>query len=208
MRRILIKAAQVVSIIFNPLYLPILGMIILFVFSYLSMLSWQYKLQVLITVFFFTIMLPSYMIYWYRRYHGWTMAELAVKERRMVPYIVSIVCYLACYYIMNMLRIPRFMGNIILVSLVVQLICGMINSWWKVSTHSAASGAVTGALIAFSLIFGFNPVWWLCLTILLSGMVGTSRMILRQHTLAQVLVGFAIGFVVAFVVLLFVQISW
>jgi len=42
-------------------------------------------------------------------------------------------------------------------------------------------------------IFGFNPVWWLSLAILVSGCVMTSRMVLRQHTLGQVLGGTLIG---------------
>jgi membrane-associated phospholipid phosphatase len=81
--------------------------------------------------------------------------------------------------------------------------CALINVWWKISTHTAAIGGVAGALIAFSLIFGFNPIWWLCLVIILAGMVGTSRMILRQHSLSQVITGFGIGLVSAFCVLLF-----
>ena len=68
----------------------------------------------------------------------------------------------------------------------------------KVSTHSAAIGGVAGALIAFSFKFAFNPVWWLCLVLILGGMVGTARIILRQHTLSQVVTGYLIGFLCAF----------
>ena len=61
--------------------------------------------------------------------------------------------------------------------------------------HSAGVGAIIGALIAYSAIFQFNPVWWLCLAILVSGLVNSSRMYLRQHTLWQVLGGTLVGFV-------------
>jgi len=203
MKRFIIEASKIVSSLFNPFYLPVLGMVVLFVFSYLSMLSWPYKLQVLITVLFFTVMLPTFAIDWYRRFKGWTEAEMAKKEHRVIPYTISIISYVICYYIMTVMRIPRFMCNIVLAALVLQMVCGIINLWWKVSTHSAASGGLTGALVAFSMIFGFNPFWWLCLVILLSGLVGTSRMILRQHTLWQIFAGYAIGFVVACGVLLF-----
>ena len=40
---------------------------------------------------------------------------------------------------------------------------------WKISTHTAAIGGVTGSLIAFSLLFNFNPMWWACLTLIVSG---------------------------------------
>ena len=128
---------------------------------------------------------------------------MAIRERRMIPYIISILCYFTCYYLMNVMNMPRFMGNILVAALVIQMACALINVWWKISTHTAAIGGVAGALIAFSLIFGFNPIWWLCLVIILAGMVGTSRMILRQHSLSQVITGFGIGLVSAFCVLLF-----
>ena len=47
----------------------------------------------------------------------------------------------------------------------------------------------------FGEFFGFNPVWWLCLVLILAGVLGTSRMILRQHSLAQVLAGFFVGLI-------------
>ena len=128
---------------------------------------------------------------------------MAIRERRMIPYIISILCYFTCYYLMNVMNMPRFMGNILVAALVIQMACALINVWWKISTHTAAIGGVAGALIAFSLIFGFNPIWWLCLVIILAGRVGTSRMILRQHSLSQVITGFGIELVSAFCVLLF-----
>ncbi len=67
-----------------------------------------------------------------------------------------------------------------------------------VSTHAAASAGVVGAIMAFSLIFNFDPTGWLYLSILLCGTVCSARLILRQHSLADlgwgVLVGFLCGF--------------
>jgi len=189
--------------VFTPFYLPILGLIALFYLSYLSLLPWSYKLFVLAMVYLFTILLPTFLIHLYRKYQGWSLIEMAIRERRMIPYIISILCYFTCYYLMNVMNMPRFMGNILVAALVIQMACALINVWWKISTHTAAIGGVAGALIAFSLIFGFNPIWWLCLVIILAGMVGTSRMILRQHSLSQVITGFGIGLVSAFCVLLF-----
>lgn len=195
----LITAARIISIIFSPFYLPLLGLVALFVVSYLSMLPLSYKLSVLAMVYLFTILTPTLLIHMYRRYHGWTLIELGARERRMVPYVISILCYFACYYLMNLLHVPHFMGGILVAALVIQIICALINVWWKISTHAVASGGVAGALMAFALIFEFNPVWWLCLVMILAGLVGTSRMILRQHSLAQIIAGFFLGLLLAFV---------
>jgi membrane-associated phospholipid phosphatase len=199
----IILTARVVSMLFTPFYLPLVGMMALFAFSYLGLMPWGYKLQVLTLVYLFTILLPSVLIHLYRRYRGWTLIELGHKERRAVPYVISILCYFFCIYLMDLLHIPHFMGSILYAALFIQVVCALINVWWKISTHTAAIGGVAGALFVFGELFGFNPVWWLCVVLILAGILGTSRMILRQHSLLQVIVGFVVGFVCSVVGLIY-----
>lgn len=198
----IIMAARIVSIAFTPFYLPLLGMIALFVFSYLNMLPASYKITSLLLIYIFTVLLPTYLIHLYRKYHGWSPFQSGMRSRRIIPYSISLLCYFTCFYLMNVLNMPHFMGSILISALIVQVICAMFNVWWKVSTHSAAIGGVTGGLLAFSLVFNFNPTWWLCLVIILAGMVGTSRMILRQHTLPQIIAGYIMGLISALVTIL------
>ncbi len=198
----IILAARVLSMVFTPFYLSLVGLIALFTFSYLSLMPWAYKLTVLALVYLFTILVPTLLIHFYRNYHGWTLIELGKKERRVVPYLLSIVSYFVCYYVMHRFNIPHFMSNILMAALIIQILCAIINVWWKISTHTAAIGGVAGALQAFAVIFGFNPIGWLCFVLILAGMVGSSRMILRQHTLRQVCYGFLLGLVVAYGVIL------
>ena len=200
----MILAARIVSMLFTPFYLPIVGLIALFLFSYLSIFPMAYKLQVLIMTYLFTILLPTVMIHLYRRYQGWNLIELGQRERRMVPYIISIVCYFSCIYLMERLHMPHFIGSIIIAALLVQIVCAIINVWWKISTHTAAIGGVGGALFAFAEYLGFNSVWWLCLVFFVAGLLGTSRMILRQHNLSQVVAGFWVGFICAAIAILFI----
>ena len=200
----IILISRVVSMMFTPFYLPLVGLAALFFFSYLNTFPLYYILMVMGIVWLFTVLLPTRLIHLYRRYHGWTPIQLGVRERRMVPYVISILCYFICFYILSLSRTPHTITSILIAALAVQMLCAMTNVWWKVSTHSAAIGGVAGGLLSFSLIFNFNPVWWLCLVILLGGMVGTSRMILRQHTLPQVVVGFFMGLLCSAVTILLV----
>lgn len=195
--RQVILAARILSMLFTPFWLPIIGLMALFLFSYMSIFPWYYKLQVLMLVYLFTILLPTALIRSYRRYHGWTLIELGHREKRMIPYLISIACYCCCVYIMHRLHMPHFMAAIVVAALTVQIVCAIINVWWKVSEHTAAIGGMGGALFAFAEYLNFNPVWWMSLIFLVAGMVGTSRMILRQHSLGQVVGGFWIGFLFA-----------
>lgn len=194
----LITTAKILSTLFRPFYMPFIGMLLLFVFSYLSFLPFWTKMKILLTVYFLTILLPTLLINIYRNYQGWSPIELGAKERRLVPYLISFLCYFACYYVVNLFHIPHSVGSVLVAAMTIEVLCTMINLKWKISSHMAAIGGVAGALAAFAQIFTFNPVWWLCLVILLAGVIGTSRMILRQHSLAQVLAGFLLGIVCAY----------
>nr|WP_287856934.1 phosphatase PAP2 family protein [Prevotella sp.] len=193
----IILAARIMSMIFTPFYLPLVGLVALFLFSYMSLLPLAYKLPMLLTVYISTILMPSLLIHLYRRFQGWTSKELGRKERRIVPYLISILCYFGCFFLMEYRNTPRVISIILVAALVIQMVCALINVWWKISTHTAGIGGLAGGLVVYSIAFSFNPIWWLAFVILLAGMVGTARMILRQHTLAQVVAGFLVGVVCA-----------
>ncbi len=197
----IILAAQVISMVFTPFYLALTGLIALFIFSYMSLLPWAYKLPVLAFVYLFTVIAPTLLIHLYRKIQGWTSHEMGRKERRLVPYILSILCYFGCFFWMEYRNTPRVISIILVVALVIQMVCALINVWWKISTHTAGIGGVAGALMSYSIAFSFNPLWWLCLVLILAGAVGTARMILRQHTLSQVVTGFLVGLTCAILVI-------
>ncbi|MBQ8463865.1 MAG: phosphatase PAP2 family protein [Prevotella sp.] len=193
----IIYAARLVSLIFTPFYLPMVGLVALFTFSYLNLLPLAYRLLVLTIIYLFTILLPTFIIHLYRRAQGWTLLELGQKRRRMVPYGISIVCYGVCLWTLDSMHIYHFVSSIVLAALLIQVICAIINVWWKISTHTAGIGGVAGALFIFAEYFAFNPVWWFCLVFIVAGILGTARIILRQHSLSQVVAGFLVGFVCA-----------
>ena len=199
----IILTARLISMAFTPFYLPTVGLVALFMFSYMSQMPWSYKFQLLTMVYLLTVVVPTVLIHFYRHHQGWSLIDLGQKERRAVPYVISILCYFLCIYLMEFLHIPHFMMTIVTAALFIQITCAMINVWWKISTHTAAIGGVAGALFVFAELFAFNPVWWLSLTFILAGVLGTSRMILRQHSLAQVVAGFFVGLFCAIIGILF-----
>ncbi|MCI6671618.1 MAG: phosphatase PAP2 family protein [Prevotella sp.] len=200
----IIVIARFASILLTPFYLPVIGVGLLFSFSYLNNFPIQAQVILTVTVYLFTVLFPSLLIRAYRKHHGWTLIQLGRKERRIVPYIISIICYACCYTLMVRLHLPHLITSILVASLVIQILCAIINMGWKISTHTAGTGGVVGALIAFSFMLNFNPFWWLCLSILVSGIVGSSRIILRQHSLTQVTAGFFLGIMTAFVTIVLV----
>ena len=199
-----LKIAAAVSVLFRPFYLPLMGLAALFIFSMLSILPWSYRVIVLVTVWGCTVVLPQLLIKLHQKSLVLHILPFSKKESRLVPYTISILCYLLCYWLLTLLNAHHTIKAVLVAALIVQMICAIINLRWKISTHTAAIGSFLGGLIAFSCIFLFNPVWWFCVITFIGGVVGTSRMILRQHTLLEVVGGYCIGFVGALVTILLV----
>lgn len=190
-------ASRIISGVFNPFIIPFGGFVALFLFSYLRIMPLQYKLIILAVVYCFTIFMPVVTIFLFQKINGWKIRELAYREKRFVPYLLTIMAYVFCLLMMYRLNLPRYMSGIIFATLMAMVLCTLINLKWKISEHMTGMGGVVGGLIAFSFLFNYNPVWWLCFFILVAGALGTSRIILKQHTLGQVLSGFAVGVVCA-----------
>ena len=199
--RSLIRTARVISAIFTPFSIPFLAFLILFLFSYLRIMPIQYKLIVLGVVYCFTILMPTLTIFLFRKINGFSPEDLGERKRRFMPFLLTITSYVFCVVMMHRLNIPWYMTGIILAALIMMVICIVVNLKWKLSEHMAGVGAIVGGLVSFSALFGYNPVWWLCLFILIAGVLGTARIILQHHTLGEVLVGFAVGLICSLLVL-------
>lgn len=199
--RTLIRTARVISAIFTPFSIPFLAFLILFLFSYLRIMPIQYKLIVLGVVYCFTILMPTLTIFLFRKINGFSPEDLGERKRRFMPFLLTITSYVFCLVMMHRLNIPWYMTGIILAALIMMVICIVVNLKWKLSEHMAGVGAIVGGQVSFSALFGYNPVWWLCLFILIAGVLGTARIILQHHTLGEVLVGFAVGLICSLLVL-------
>ena len=197
----LIRTAKVISALFTPFSIPFLAFLILFLFSYLRIMPIQYKLIVLGVVYCFTILMPTLTIFLFRKINGFSPDDLIERKRRFVPFILTITSYVFCLLMMYRLNIPWYMTGIIFAALVMMIICVVMNLKWKLSEHMAGAGAVIGGLVAFSDLFGYNPIWWLCVFILIAGILGTARIILQHHTLGEVTGGFAVGLICSLLVL-------
>lgn len=141
----LILTAQVISMLFSPFYFPVVAFIVLLIFSYMKLFPLGYKISLLAMVYLFTIVMPRLGIYVYRRINGWTRHQLGRRERRFVPYLLSIVSYACLLFLMQRMHMPRFTLSIIITALVLQIICALLNSLSKSAP-----------------IRPQPPAWWAC----------------------------------------------
>ena len=76
------------------------------------------------------------------------------------------------------------------------LLLGVVNLWWKVCVHTAGVAALVAMLVQVHVqgLSAFNLLYLIVATVMLTGMVGTSRMVLGRSTLGQVVAGVALGY--------------
>ena len=156
--------------IFTPFYLPLVGIALLLTFSFIKEAPTDYKLMLLAIVYILTVFMPTILIFIYRLFRGWSLQELGKKHHRIVPYAISIACYLGCIWVMYYLHVVYLVIDIIIAALLIQAISVIVNFFWKISTHAAAIGGVSGALVGFGFdpMLHFYPLLWLCLSILVA----------------------------------------
>ena len=193
----MLRVARITSIVFTPFSIPFLAFLVLFLFSYLRIMPILYKG----IVYCFTILTPTITIFLFRKINGFARQELSERKKRYVPILLTIISYVFCLLMMRKLNIPWYMTGIIFVSLVISIICILVNLKWKLSEHMAGMGGIIGGLVSFSALFSYNPVVWLCLFILIAGILGSARIVLGHHTLGEVLSGFVVGLVCSFLIL-------
>jgi len=84
-------------------------------------------------------------------------------------------------------------------SVVIMVIAILITLTWKISAHMFGVGGLIGGAMAVSyFVERSNPYYMFMGLFIIAGLVGTSRLILRRHTLHQVIAGFLLGFMVSF----------
>ena len=192
------------SAIFHPFWIPLYAYVLLFCFTYLNIMPIQYMAFVLSIVITFTIIAPLFFIGLYKWMNKWTMKELSEQKRRFIPYVLTLMSHTTCLITMYNMHFPHYFSGIIVAVLIGIVICMLLNFRWRISIHLAGCGMFIGGLLSYSFLFYFNPVWWLCGFILLSGIQGTARISYHQHTLLEVILGFVAGMFCSIIGILFI----
>lgn len=123
----------------------------------------------------------------------WTDRHVGVREQRIVPLVFAATSSLVGLALIAALGAPRQLVALVVAGLIGLGVSLAITRAWKISIHTAVAA---GTATVLTLVFGA----WLMLGWPLVAALGWSRWELRDHTLAQVLVGAVIGSLVAGVV--------
>ena len=192
-KKITTAFCRVLSVIFYPMFIPFYGIYLLMNTTPFSIYMPVYLSLIKLIIGVFTLVVPGLILWTTMKMGAVSNFQIDNRRQRTVPYLLTLVSYIVCLYLLYKIRVPLFLlllsGGVILSLLAVMI----INFWWKISAHASSAGGFLGAVLLTCWVFKMNPVGFLIAVVLLCGLVAFARLYLRAHTPAQVLAGFSLG---------------
>ncbi len=196
------RLAQIVSVLFHPYFLTLIGLLLLFNSGlYISLLPARLKRWIFLITALNTVFIPLSCTLFYLRTGLVKSLRMDAPGERIIPLIVNTILFNITYYILTRFRIPDPVRMYILVGAVLSFLALVINWKWKISLHMMGIGGLTGTLFAISFRYGSDILLYLVLSVLVSGIVGFSRLKNEAHDPFQVYSGYAVGTLTAFLIM-------
>lgn len=212
-------AAQIISVIFHPLLvLTYMLILLLLVNPYLfgvNNLSDKESLKFVITVFFTSFLIPSFAIFMMWRLKLISSIQMRDKQDRTGPFIATGIFYLwVLRSVMADSNIPTAFLIAVLGTTIGLFACFIINIFFKVSLHAVGMGGLVGMVLIMMWLYSYGSFtlnlpfvgtseisinFVLMLSLIVAGLVGTSRLLLNAHTPRELYTGFAIGILCQFI---------
>lgn len=187
--------AGVISIVTSPLIMPTIAMVISLWGTYLVFAPSASRWQVLLFTFAITTMLPVIVIFVLNKVGVIKNPSLNERTDRPYVYAAAAMAYIATSFYLAKIHSPQWLSMFMLAAAFAAVCTMVINFKWKISGHATAAGGIVA--LTFYLCFKnytvHNNEWLFIASVLAAGAVMTSRLILRRHTMGQVVAGFFNG---------------
>jgi membrane-associated phospholipid phosphatase len=181
-----IRIANLASIILNPFLVALAAIVMLALESrpnIASALKWALFLAVI-------SLAPVFLIAAYLVRKGKLDSLMSsIRQQRTEIYLLGGAIIAVDYVILRAINAPPLLTAVLGTAMILVLIFMCINFWWKISIHAALVAGVTTVMV---ILYG-----WVAMTaVLLVLLTGWSRIVLKEHTPAQVIAGTVLSSVV------------
>ena len=196
-------AARIITLLFHPLLMPTLGLLLIFNSgTYLALLDPAAKRAVLFVMALGTLFFPLMMvpILYYRNLI--TNLQDATREERFLPYLIILILYFITFVYFVRLPLSRFIHAYVLSVSILLLALILVTIKFRICAHMAAIGGITGLIIALILQYEIPLEGFLAMTLVMAGLTGSARLILKVQRPVEIYTGFLLGFGVVLTTLL------
>lgn len=197
-KRVLLKIAGILSGVLSPLLIPTYCTAIAMWLSTINRLPEEPRFLATLAVFGMTCALPLLILLGLLRLGLITNLDITDRRQRFGALLKVLVCYVLTAVYMAMVSAPWWLVMFFVGGCLLSLIVGFVSTFWKISVHATGMGTMAGMILAM-MVGGhtdYNLLGVFCFVILLGGVLGSARLLLRRHTVWQVLAGWALGILV------------
>ncbi len=189
------QAAWLISVLLHPLLQPFYLTMLMYVLQPVSMIAYSDKtfLFLIGLVLLYTVLFPAlFMLIRYRQ-QKISDVQISNSEERTIPYLFTLTMLVLLLFTFYRMQLPPIILSALLgatLSLGATLI---INLRWKISAHTVGIGGLLVFLMIVQDQLTIQSKGMLPLLLIFAGLVGTARLYLKAHTLAQVSAGYLVG---------------
>lgn len=191
------KLALLLSVVFQPLLMPSLVFGVLFFgVPQATSIPESFKERLFYLIVSSTLIIPMVLMLGLR----WTgmVKSLHFEEKsdRRTPFILVTLFYvLTTYFLKQKTELDPILWQGMAIITVSVILLTAVTFFWKMSAHMIGIGGVLGVLGVLGIYFpSLDLAYLLVATLLLGGMVASSRLYLEAHSPAEVYVGLFVGF--------------
>jgi hypothetical protein len=177
--------AQFFSVIFHPLFIPIIGAWFLAFVQpgYFTGISPHDKMQDVIIVGYNTIFFPAVSVILLKALGFIKSVFLKTQRERIGPYIITNIFYFWVFLVFrNQPGVPLILTGFMFGIFLASSAALIANIYYKISMHALGVGALCGlTLIIIFSGFTYSVFLTTMLVFLITGLVSTSRLIVSDH---------------------------
>jgi hypothetical protein len=188
--------AKVIANLFHPIYAPLISIYLLFQLPIYINFKYTdgYFIYVYVLFFLNLILAPLLISIYLKRKNYIQSLEMEDVNERALPYLVSSIFYILTYFLLLNIEFPAFYLMVFqwaTITVVLLFVLSLFKQ--KMSAHMAAWGGICGMLIAIAWVLKIDTTNLLIIFVLISGVVGFSRLKLNAHSASEIAGGFALG---------------
>lgn len=192
------RIASILSKVFAPFINSSIAFILL-VFPDKSLSLLDKCIYAFVGVMFSTI-LPLMYLYWAQRIGKIDSLDIVNRKQRIDPLAVGTLMYFMGFVIYKIIGAPPIVTGLMFCFASNTLLVVLVTHYWKISIHSMG---ISGPLMALYMMYG-NAVLFAYPLILL---VAMSRLILKRHTIPQIVAGVVVGLFLTYLQIKYIFIS-
>ena len=191
-----VLVAKIVSFIFHPLFA---GVMMMTYITYLHptlfiAVSGMGKFYKMLTFLVNNVMFPVLVVLLLRGLGFTKSIYLRNQKERIVPYVASIIFFFNSYNTFrNQADAPEILTGMCQGIFLASCLALILNNFSKISMHAIGMGGMLGLVMVIIFSGQAYDIWPLLLSIFLTGLVCSARLIVTDHTKGDLIVGLMVG---------------